>query len=98
MLEAYLESHLYSDLDYAIIAVSRPSGTDQCLLESVRRGTIKRERSHDETTSSCSVWIWYRWSVAGRGTAYTASMVTKRFWLGRLHRRGRHGPPWLDIP
>ena len=27
MLDAYLESQLYSDPDYAIIAVSRPAGT-----------------------------------------------------------------------
>ena len=46
MIGAYLESHLYSGSRYAIIAVSRPSGTDQCLLESVRRETIKRELSH----------------------------------------------------
>jgi hypothetical protein len=43
MFDAYLESHLYSDPQYAIIrniSPIRDGHTGQCLLESVRRETI----------------------------------------------------------
>src|SRR6266702_7970418 len=99
MLDAYLESHLYSDPQYAIIAVSRPAGTGKRIGAIWRLRDVKaswRKEPH-ETASSCSVWIWHRRSVAGRGTAHTTSMVGARVWPGRLHHRCRHGSLWLDF-